>query len=54
MSRYNGEARVMNNGDYCVIKEYRNVNDIDVEFEDGTKVCNVSYHAFTAGKIIKP
>lgn len=49
-----GEIGVAKNGMSITIINYRNCNDIDVQFEDGTIVCNKSYQYFKNGKITHP
>ena len=46
-----GETVVANNGQTITIIEYRNANDIDVQFEDGTIVRNKCYENFKKGLI---
>lgn len=48
-----GEERVANNGLMMKIVGYRNANDIDVLFEDGTLVVGKSYASFLKGSIAK-
>ena len=48
------ETRIMNNGMKATIIDYRNTNDIDVQFEDKTVVTNVSYGSFLRGNIRNP
>ena len=49
-----GESNIANNEQTMTIIEYRNFNDIDVQFEDGTIVKNKSYHNFLIGNIGNP
>ena len=49
-----GEERVMNCGKKARIIDYRLGKDIDVMFEDGTKVTNVTYANFVNGDIRHP
>ena len=49
-----GEERVMKNGQKAKIVCYRSTRDIDVEFEDETKVEHRSYSNFTNGTISNP
>lgn len=46
-----GEIRLMNNGQYAEIIEYRSSEDIDVKFDDGTIAYNKRYPAFKKGNI---
>lgn len=48
-----GEKKIANNGIMMEIIAYRNANDIDVRFQDGTVVLNKSYAAFHKGSIAK-
>lgn len=48
------ETNIANNGQVMTIIEYRNCNDIDIEFEDGTIVKNRTYRRFKEGKIKNP
>ena len=48
------EIRQMNNGMIAKIIVYRNSQDIDIEFEDGTIVRNKNYGAFKNGSIRNP
>ncbi len=48
------EERVMNNGMKATIIAYRNVDDIDIQFEDKTVVTNTSYSNFLKGSIRNP
>ncbi len=50
---HTGETAEQHHGGVAKIVEYRGTNDIDVCFEDGTKVCNVSYTAFKSGRVNK-
>lgn len=45
-----GEERVSQYGEIAKIIEYRNAEDIDIEFEDGTKKEHLSYFKFKKGK----
>jgi hypothetical protein len=49
-----GETNIMNNGQLATIIDYRNNNDIDVQFEDCTIVYNKNYRCFQIGKIKNP
>ena len=49
-----GESHVQTCGMSCKIISYRGASDMDVEFEDGEKVCNVKYASFTKGYIRHP
>ena len=49
-----GETNIANNGQVMTIIEYRNCNDIDIEFEDGTVVKNKNYGNFKLGNIKNP
>ena len=49
-----GEERIMNCGKKARIIDYRLGRDIDVMFEDGTKVTNVTYANFVRGNITHP
>ena len=49
-----GESKVANNGLLMSIIGYRNANDIDVQFEDGTIVHNKQYSQFAIGAIKNP
>ena len=49
-----GESNITTNGQTMTIIEYKNWNDIDVRFEDGTIVKNRGYSAFKSGKIRNP
>lgn len=46
-----GETNIANNGQVMTIIEYRNCNDIDIEFEDGTVVKHKFYKHFKRGDI---
>ena len=46
-----GASSIANNGQTMTIIAYRNCNDIDVQFEDGTVVCNKSYGCFVRHRI---
>ena len=48
------KARIMNNGQKAIIKEYRKAIDVDIEFEDGTVVLHKRYDAFLDGRIRNP
>lgn len=48
------KTRQMNNGFNATIIAYRNVTDIDVQFEDGTVVEHRTYQSFKLGKIRNP
>ena|GEM_PF-727195 len=45
------EENIMNNGQTARIIEYRNSQDIDVQFEDGSIVEHVQYTSFKIGRI---
>ena len=49
-----GQSNVMNNGQKVTIINYRNCEDIDVQFEDGVIVYNTRYSTFKNGKIPNP
>ena len=49
-----GESNITTNGQTMTIIGYKNWNDIDVRFEDGTIVKNRGYSAFKSGKIRNP
>lgn len=49
-----GEINYANNGQRMAIIDYRNYNDIDIQFEDGTIVQNVYYNSFNDGKVRNP
>mgnify|MGYP000843797179 CR=1 FL=1 len=49
-----GEISIATNGMKMKILAYRNTNDIDVQFEDGTIVCNKTYYSFKRGHIANP
>lgn len=49
-----GEMKMMNCGSIAKITSYRNAEDIDVEFDDGTVVKNVTYYNFSKGTILNP
>lgn len=53
-SKYIGKHKVMNNGQEATITDYRNSNDIDVQFEDGEPVYNKQLSAFNKGTIANP
>lgn len=48
------ESNIANNGQTMTIIGYKNWNDIDIRFEDGTIVKNRGYSAFKSGKIRNP
>ena len=48
-----GEENISNNGQLMKIIEYKNANDIVVEFEDGT-ITKTSYRAFRKGSVANP
>ena len=52
--RYIGKTVVANNGMKMTIIDYRSSNDIDIVFEDGTKVYHRSYGSFSSGGIAHP
>ncbi len=49
-----GETKVNNQGLKMMIIAYRNVHDIDVQFEDGSIVLNKYYSSFKNGSIANP
>jgi hypothetical protein len=49
-----GETIEANNGQKMTIVAYNNADDIDVQFEDGTVVCNKDYYSFQHGEIKNP
>ena len=49
-----GEKRIMNCGMEAVIIAYRNANDLDVRFADGTIVEHKIYNSFKKGSIVNP
>ena len=49
-----GESNIANNGQTMTIIEYRNSNDIDIQFEDGTIVKNKGYKDFKKRMIKNP
>ena len=49
-----GEIRKANNGQLMKIIEYRNCNDIDIEFEDKSIVKHKAYKQFKKGEIKNP
>ena len=49
-----GEVRKMSNGQTAKCIRYKNANDIDIEFEDGTIVKNKSKDSFYKGWITNP
>lgn len=48
-----GETRVLNQGMKATIIEYRNANDIDIQFEDGY-IKTTRYCHFKSGRVINP
>ena len=52
--KYLGEENIMSNGQKAVIIAYRSNNDLDIQFEDGTIVCNMKYRSFQRGYIKNP
>lgn len=48
------ETNIANNGQVMTIIEYRNCNDIDIEFEDGTVVKHKIYKHFKRGNVKNP
>lgn len=48
-----GERALMKCGEYATITAYRNANDIDVCFDDGTVRIGCQYYNFTVGHIAK-
>jgi hypothetical protein len=49
-----GETSKTTNGQLMTIVGYRNSQDIDIQFSDGTVVYNKIYHNFVKGKVINP
>ena len=49
-----GETNIAKNGQKMTIVAWRAYKDIDVQFEDGTLVCNRAYHVFREGYIKNP
>ena len=49
-----GEKNIMKNGQVAQIIRYKNNNDIDIEFEDGTIIKNRGYQQFKKGNIVNP
>ena len=49
-----GEVNIAKNGQRMTIIEYRNANDIDIQFEDGTIVKHRQYTSFKKGTIQNP
>ena len=49
-----GEERIMHNGQKATIINYNGCYDVDIEFEDGTKVKNKEYSAFKKGYVRNP
>lgn len=49
-----GETSVALNGQIMKIVDYRKSTDLDIEFEDGTRVCNIAYKKFKEGVIKNP
>ena len=49
-----GETRTANNGQEMTIVRYRNNNDIDVRFSDGTVAEHKTYRNFLSGRIANP
>lgn len=49
-----GQINIALNGQKMTIVEYRNANDIDIKFEDGTVVTNKAYKEFKNGCIKNP
>ena len=52
--KYIGETKTMTNGLKATIIAFRNSNDIDIEFEDGTIVKHKGHSAFSVGRIKHP
>ena len=46
-----GETAVASNGMLMTIIAYRNTNDIDIQFEDGTILYHKQYNSFSRGQI---
>ena len=51
---YLGKTNVANNGLKMTIVAFRSSSDIDVQFEDGVKVCHKKLHHFNSGDIKHP
>lgn len=49
-----GQTSIANNGQEMTLIGYRNCQDIDVRFEDGTIVRHRTYNSFTRGRIKNP
>ena len=49
-----GEKKKQTCGMECKIIAYRGAADIDVEFEDGAKVCHVKYKSYKLGYVRHP
>ena len=49
-----GEEKIANNGQKMKIVAYRGINDIDIQFEDGTVVVHRPYNYFKTGQIANP
>lgn len=49
-----GETKTAKNGMRMTIIDYRNYNDIDIQFKDGSIAKNKSYQAFKTGHIAHP
>lgn len=49
-----GETRINSKGLQITLVAYRNANDVDVQFDDGTTVCHREYRKFDQGKIAYP
>lgn len=49
-----GQKVRLNNGLFAKIIEYRNENDIDIEFDDGLKLYSKTYKDFKDGNIEHP
>ena len=49
-----GEVNKAINGMLMKVVAYRSSKDIDIQFEDGTLVCNKTYNNFRTGKINNP
>ena len=54
MNNHIGETITTKSGYLCTVIEYRNYNDIDVQFADGTLVSHRNYGAFVKGEIGYP
>ena len=48
-----GESKVMNCGSNATIISYRNAEDMDIEFEDGTIRRSITYYNFSKGNVKK-